>query len=301
MEYLEILPPCLLFTSRQNIKMNQNTKYSAMWTSFQYLNYQRSLPPVWYNAASPEQICWTCCCRTHQTICQNILLVAAWTSLQVKLIPLICVSCEQQTTKKSDSAKSGQSQGVVKFQFRCMLLLLKWVIQLCSWISSSNFCLLKLWVAVTGLQDCCRSFRSKFLALSLDFFTWLHTVLMSTVSSPLSSDGSFIIVPQKLGNFWLSDEDMVENELSILNQIQQKPLSFTSCTLWQTAAQGTGNKLGQVLLPLHQIPCKGITFQQALYQTNGITFHKFHNCKSHNLCNVCVIWDFNNLRSVCGI
>jgi hypothetical protein len=67
---------------------------------------------------------------------------------------------------------------------------------------------------------------------------------MFTVSSPQNSHGSFIIVPQKLGNFWLFDEDMVENELSILNQIQHKPLSFTSCTLWQTTAQGTGNKLG---------------------------------------------------------
>jgi len=31
MEYPEILPPCLLFTARQNIKTNQNTKYSSMW------------------------------------------------------------------------------------------------------------------------------------------------------------------------------------------------------------------------------------------------------------------------------
>jgi hypothetical protein len=74
---------------------------------------------------------------------------------------------------------------------------------------------------------------------------------MSTVSSPLSSDGSFITVPQELGNFWLFDEDMVENELSILNQMGHKPLSFTSCTVWQTAAQGTGNKLGQVLFQGH--------------------------------------------------
>lgn len=127
----------------------------------------------------------------------------------------------------------GSTHSVVKFQFWCMLLLLK------------------LWAAATGLQDCGRSFRSKFLALSFDFFTQLHEVPMSIASSPLSSDGSFIIVPQKLGNFWLFDEDMVENELPILKQIQHKPISFTSCTLRQTAAQGTGNKLGQVLLQGH--------------------------------------------------
>jgi len=88
-------------------------------------------------------------------------------------------------------------------------------------------------------------------ALSLDFFTLLHKVLTSIVSSPLSSDGSFIIVPIKVSNVWLFDEDMVENESSILNQIQHKPQSFTSCTLWQIAAQEKGNRLGQVLLQGH--------------------------------------------------
>ena len=143
---------------------------------------------------------------------------------------------------------------------------------------------------MTGLQDYGRSFRSKFLALSFDFFTQLHEVPMSIASSPSSSDGSFIIVPQKLGNFWLFDEDMVENESPILKQIQHKPISFTSCTLRQTAAQGMRKQVGTSSASrphhLYLTPCECITFQQALYQTNGITFH---NPTPHCLCNACVI------------
>ena len=170
MEYLEILPPCLLFTSRQNIKMNQNTKYSSMWTLFQYLIYRPSLLPVWYNAASTEQIFWTCCCRIHQTICQNIFLVSSLNFITSEINSSDVCFLRTANNKKSHTVPNpGSTQGVLKFQFWCMLLLLKWVIQLHSWISSSNFCLLKLRVAATGLQDCSKSFTSKFLALSVAY------------------------------------------------------------------------------------------------------------------------------------
>ena len=245
------MPPCLLFTSRQNIKMNQKTKYSSMWTLFQYLIYWRSLPPVWHNAASPEWVFWTCCCTTHQTTCQNIFLVAAWTSSQVKLIPLICISWEQQTTKKSDSAKSGQYTGYGKTSIPMHAIAAE--------VSNSIMFLNKFIKSLPVKTVSCGNRPSRLRLVIqvqisgtiLDFFTQLHIVLMFTVSSPQSSDGSFIIVPQKLSNFRLFDEDMVENELSILDQIQHNPLSFTSCTLWQTTVQGTGNKLGQVLLRGH--------------------------------------------------
>jgi hypothetical protein len=52
-----------------------------------------------------------------------------------------------------------------------------------SCIRSSAPCLFKLWVVVTGLSDRGWSFRSKFLPLSLNFFTHWYTLLMSIVSS----------------------------------------------------------------------------------------------------------------------
>jgi hypothetical protein len=64
---------------------------------------------------------------------------------------------------------------------------------------------------------------------------------------------------------WLMHSDMVENKSSILNGMQHiPPPHFASHTAWQTEAEQTVNKLGQVRFQGHaaciRYMCRDITF-----------------------------------------
>jgi len=101
-------------------------------------------------------------------------------------------------------------------------------------ISLSHFCLFKLWVAVTGLPECGWSFRFKFMPLSLKFITQWWTVFMLTVLWPQKANNRwwilvgviFLRIKKSVTACCLVCITKVENEPSILNRLQHKPLGY---------------------------------------------------------------------------
>lgn len=101
-------------------------------------------------------------------------------------------------------------------------------------ICLSHFCLLKLWDAVTGPPECGWSFRFKFLSLSLKFITQWWTVLMLTVPSTQKANNCwwilvgvvFLWIKKSVTACCLVCNTKVENELSVLNRLQRKPLGY---------------------------------------------------------------------------
>ena len=150
------------------------------------------------------------------------------------------VSWQLQTTRSYTVPNPGCRECVKLLQIWCPLSVLKWVLALpCwrstgfssrrkrlihsfflpleslhvslavefrrpAWILSSNFCLFKSRVAVTGIPDCGWSFGTKFPPLSLNIITQRRTVLVSTVFSPQKANNRRWI-PVRVSFSWVKN------------------------------------------------------------------------------------------------